>query len=473
MTPFSNRGLAVICISLSLISTAFAEINILGEEISILDNDVLDNDVLDQEINKLNSLNLNSLPPSSKTENFQSNKAEINLWQRIYSRYEIKNENNSRSKKYEDWYSARPEYVERMMDRSQKYLFYVVGEVEKRGMPSEIALLPMIESAYNPIAISRSKAVGIWQFIPSTGRLYGLNQDWWHDKRRNVVEATNAALDYLQKLHTLFGSWDLALAAYNAVEGTVGRAIAKNRAKGLPTDYANLKLPGETKDYVPKLQAIKNIVSNPTQYGLYIDPIPNKPYFTSVEAPAVIDADLAANLAEISYDEFLLLNAEHRRPLIRTNDKTQRLILPINAADTFVKNLSQNEKPLVSWNIYQPKHNEKIRAIANKFDMHESDLIKANDLNPQKAIKTSTMMLVAKKEGAESNANQDVYESKIQNDKKVEDAVKPAKHKVKSGDTLNKIAKRYDIRIDELKDINQMTSSDIQIGSILQLQRNN
>ncbi|CAM8421277.1 membrane-bound lytic murein transglycosylase D [Candidatus Methylopumilus universalis] len=468
MTSLFKYALLFICISASMIPSAFAEKNILGEEISILDIDVLD-----QEINKLNSLNLNSAASSSKTQNYQANKAEINLWQRIYSRYDIKNENNSRSKKYEDWYSARPEYVERMMDRSQKYLFYVVGEVEKRGMPSEIALLPMIESAYNPIANSRSKAVGIWQFIPSTGRLYGLKQDWWHDKRRNVVEATNAALDYLQRLHTLFGSWDLALAAYNAGEGTVGRAIAKNRAKGLPMDYANLKLPGETKDYVPKLQAIKNIVSNPTQYGLYIDPIPNKPYFTSVEAPAVIDADLAANLAEISYDEFLLLNAEHRRPLIRTNDKTQRLILPINAADTFVKNLSQNEKPLVSWNIYQPKHNEKIRAIANKFDMQESDLIKANDLNPQKAIKTSTMMLVAKKEGVESNANQDVYESKIQNDKKVEGAVKPAEHKVKSGDTLNKIAKRYDIRIDELKDINQMTSSDIQIGSILQLQRNN
>ncbi len=451
-----------------MMPSAFAENNILGEEISILDNDVLD-----QEINKLNALSLNSAAPPSQVQNYQPSKAEINLWQRIYSRYEIKNENNSRSKKYEDWYSARPEYVERMMDRSQKYLFYVVGEVEKRGMPSEIALLPMIESAYNPIANSKSKAVGIWQFIPSTGRLYGLKQDWWHDKRRNVVEATNAALDYLQKLHTLFGSWDLALAAYNAGEGTVGRAIAKNRAKGLPTDYAHLKLPRETKDYVPKLQAIKNIVSNPYKYGLYIDSIPNKPYFTSVEAPAVIDADLAANLAEISYDEFLLLNAEHRRPLIRTNDKTQRLILPINVADTFVKNLSQNEKPLVSWNIYQPKHNEKIKAIANKFDMQESDLIKTNDLNPQKTIKTSTMMLVAKKEGAESNTNQDIYESKIQNDKKAEDVMKPAKHIVKSGDTLNKIAKRYDIHIDELKDINQMTSSDIQIGSILQLKKNN
>ena len=460
--------LACICISISFMSSALAERNILGEEISILENDVID-----QEINKLNTLNFNPTSSTNKSQNFQSIKAEINLWQRIYSRFDIKDENNSRSKKYEKWYSARPEYIERMMDRSQKYLFYVVGEVEKRGMPSEIALLPMIESAYNPIANSRSKAVGIWQFIPSTGRLYGLKQDWWQDKRRNVVDATNAALDYLQKLHALFGTWDLALAAYNAGEGTVSRAIAKNRAKGLPTDYANLKLPAETKDYVPKLQAIKNIVSNPSQYGLYIDPIPNKPYFTYVEAPAVIDADLAANLAEISYDEFLLLNSEHRRPLIRTNEKTQKFILPINAADTFVKNLSQNEKPLVSWNIYQPKRNEKIKTIANKFDMEESDLIKANDLNPQKLIKPSSIILVAKKEGTETNAHQDIDESKIQKDSKTEISVSPNKYKVKPGDTLTKIAKKYGISVDELKDINQITASDIQIGSTLQLKRNN
>ena len=449
-------------------SNALAEKNILGEEISIIENDVID-----QEINKLNTLNFNPNSSTNKSQNVQPTKAEINLWQRIYSRFDIKDENNSRSKKYEKWFSARPEYIERMMDRSQKYLFYVVGEVEKRGMPSEIALLPMIESAYNPIANSRSKAVGIWQFIPSTGRLYGLKQDWWQDKRRNVVDATNAALDYLQKLHALFGTWDLALAAYNAGEGTVSRAIAKNKAKGLPTDYANLKLPAETKDYVPKLQAIKNIVSNPSQYGLYIDPIPNKPYFTYVEAPAVIDADLAANLAEISYDEFLLLNSEHRRPLIRTNEKTQKFILPINAADTFVKNLSQNEKPLVSWNIYQPKRNEKIKTIANKFDMEESDLIKANDLNPQKLIKPSSIILVAKKEGTETNAHQDIDESKIQKDSKTEISVSPNKYKVKSGDTLTKIAKKYGISVDELKDINQITTSDIQIGSTLQLKRNN
>ena len=264
MMLLTKRLLACICISISLMSSACAERNILGEEISILENDGID-----QEMNKLNTLNFNPTSSTNKSQNFQSIKAEINLWQRIYSRFDIKDENNSRSKKYEKWYSARPEYIERMMDRSQKYLFYVVGEVEKRGMPSEIALLPMIESAYNPIANSRSKAVGIWQFIPSTGRLYGLKQDWWQDKRRNVVDATNAALDYLQKLHALFGTWDLALAAYNAGEGTVSRAIAKNKAKGLPADYANLKLPAETKDYVP----MKLYHKNGPQMGKLVGPI--------------------------------------------------------------------------------------------------------------------------------------------------------------------------------------------------------
>lgn len=457
--------------SILLMSNALAEKNILEEEISIQDREIniVDNDVVNQKIEELNTLNLNS--SSNQSQNNQSNKTEINLWQRIYSRFDIKNKNNSRSQKYEKWYSTRPEYIEKMMIRSQKYLFYVVGEVEKRGMPSEIALLPMIESAYNPNAKSRSKAEGIWQFIPSTGRLYGLKQDWWQDKRRNVIDATNAALDYLQKLHALFGTWDLALAAYNAGEGTVSRAIAKNKAKGLPTDYANLKLPLETKNYVPKLQAIKNIVSNPSQYGLYIDPIPDRPYFTYVEAPSVIDADLAANLAEINYDEFLLLNAEHRRPLIKSSEKTQKFLLPINAADTFIKNLSQNERPLVSWNIYQPKHNERIKTIANKFDMEESDLIKVNDLHPQKIIKPSSIILVARKEGTATNVNQDIDESKIQKGSETEISVSPNKYKVKPGDTLTKISKKYGISIDELKDINQITASYIQIGSTLQLKR--
>ncbi len=463
MLLLSKLIIALICLPLLFIPSAFSEENILGEEISILENDALD-----EEINKLNAKDLSPALPTIKTQFLESKKNEINLWQRIYSRFQITNENNLKSKKYEDWYSTRPEYVERMMDRSQKYLFYVVGEVEKRGMPSEIALLPMIESAYNPIANSRSKAVGIWQFIPSTGRLYGLKQDWWLDKRCNVIDATNAALDYLQKLHTLFGTWDLALAAYNAGEGTVRRAIAKNKARGLPAGYKYLNLPKETKDYVPKLQAVKNIVSNPNQYGLFIAPIPNQPYFTHVEAPSVIDADMVAYLAEITSEEFLFLNAEHKRPLIKSNNKSQKFILPINAADKFTKNLSENEKPLVSWILYQPKSNENIRVIASKFNMEEDELIKVNDLTPKKIVKPSTIILVAMNEDAAININ-----SEIQNNENYENSPKENKHKIMPGDTLTKIAKRYGISLNELKDINQIKSSNIQTGTTLRLIRNN
>ena len=171
---------------------------------------------------------------------------------------------------HEKWYAGRPDYVERMTDRAQRYLFYIVGEVERRGMPSEIALLPMIESAFNPGAYSTGHASGIWQFIPSTGKNFGMQQNWWYDGRRDVISATNGALDYLQKLHGMFGDWELALAAYNCGENAVLRAQAHNRKLGLPTRYTSLKLPKETRNYVPKLLAIKNIIADPRP--LCVDP---------------------------------------------------------------------------------------------------------------------------------------------------------------------------------------------------------
>ena len=231
--------------------------------------------------------------------------------------------------RHENWYSSRPDYIRRMVERSQKYLFHIVEEVEKRGIPTEIALLPMIESAYNPQAYSTSRASGIWQFIPSTGKHFGLKQNWWVDNRRNITFATDAALTYLQKLHAMFGAWDLALAAYNAGEGTVGRAIERNRKLGLPTDYESLNLPPETKNYVPKLQAIKNLMTNPGNYGLKIQTIANTPYFAKVSAPAQIDAHLAAKLAEITDDEFLALNPSYNRPVITSSSDKHELLLPI------------------------------------------------------------------------------------------------------------------------------------------------
>ena len=184
-------------------------------------------------------------------------------WARVRSGFRLPNMSGRLVKQWEQHYSSQPEYVARMMQRASVLLYHVLEEVERRNLPTEIALLPMIESAYNPQAYSRSHASGMWQFMPSTGRHYGLRQDFWHDERRDVLAATDAALDYLQKLHRRFGDWKLALAAYNWGQGNLSRAIAENRAKGLPTSYENLALPPETRKYLPKLQAVKNMIANP------------------------------------------------------------------------------------------------------------------------------------------------------------------------------------------------------------------
>jgi len=295
-------------ISLLLIaSSTIADTNLMGDYIIVIDNPV--SEALDPSFNLNKNIQepaRNFLPDNlSPVENNNPNQ---DLRQRIISGYNLPEVKSPYTQNHEAWYAARPDYVQRMIGRSQRYLYHIVTEVEKRGMPSEIALLPMVESAFNPQAYSRSKAAGIWQFMPETGKNFGLKQDWWRDNRRDITAATDAALNYLQKLHVMFGTWDLALAAYNAGEGTVQRAIDRNRRKGLPTDYASLQLPNETKNYVPKLQAIKNIMTKPENYGLSIDYIPNKPYFKKVNAPEKIDAKVAAELAEISLEEFNLLN---------------------------------------------------------------------------------------------------------------------------------------------------------------------
>jgi membrane-bound lytic murein transglycosylase D len=199
------------------------------------------------------------------------------LWQRIRVGFSMEPLDSPLVQEHEAWYASRPDYIKRFVDRGSRYLHYIVEQVEKRGMPTEIALLPVVESAFTPRAQSRAKASGIWQFIPSTGKNYGLTQDWWHDNRNDVVAATDAALNYLQKLYDQFGSWELALAAYNCGEGCVGRAIAANQRRGLATDYLSLNLPPETRNYVPKLIAVKNIVLAPNTYGVELDSVPDKP----------------------------------------------------------------------------------------------------------------------------------------------------------------------------------------------------
>jgi membrane-bound lytic murein transglycosylase D len=383
-----NFGVAFWVHLLLAFNLAHADTNVLGDVITPLeasgrlDNainptfNILPNTQGDAVLNYLPDAPATTVPPSI-------DKDASDLRDRIISGYQMPDIDSEYTSTHEAWYAARPDYVKRMMDRSQRYLYHIVVEVEKRGMPSEIALLPMVESAFNPKATSRTKASGIWQFMPKTGKTFGLKQNNWVDDRKDITAATNAALDYLQKLHTMFGTWDLALAAYNAGEGTVQHAIDRNLKQGLPTDYQSLPLPSETKNYVPKLQAIKNIMANPQNYGLNIDTIPNRPYFTTITLTKQIDAKLAAQLADISFEEFTSLNPEFNHPIIRDKaTNINEILLPISAAETFKSNLQSYDKPLVSWQDYHAQREDRMDKIAKKFGVNSKDLRDTGDSAP-------------------------------------------------------------------------------------------
>jgi membrane-bound lytic murein transglycosylase D len=240
------------------------------------------------------------------------------LWERIRRGYAMPNLESSLVRDREQWYTNRPDYIFRMTERSRKYMFHIVEELELRNMPTELALLPFVESAFNPQAVSSAKAAGMWQFMPATGKTFELKQNVFRDDRRDVLASTRAALDYLQKLYGMFGDWHLALAAYNWGEGSVGRAIQKNQKLGLATAYTDLTMPQETQYYVPKLQAIKNIVGQPEQFGTQLPEIGNHPYFKSVSIVRDIDVALAAKLAGIGLEDFRSLNPSVNKPVILT-----------------------------------------------------------------------------------------------------------------------------------------------------------
>jgi membrane-bound lytic murein transglycosylase D len=318
------------------------------------------------------------------------------LWQRIRGGFRMANLQGPLVQEWEQWYSTRPDYVGRMIDRSSHFLYHVMDEVERRGMPTEVALLPMIESAYNPKAYSRSHASGMWQFIPSTGKDYGLRQNFWYDGRRDPIAATSAALEYLQKLYGMFGSWELALAAYNWGEGAVGRAIARNQAKGLPGDYESLTLPPETRNYVPKLQAVKNIVANPQAYGLRLADLPNRPYFATVTVERHIDVKLAARLAELPLEEFIFLNPAHNKPVIKAQG-SETILLPLNKVEAFRRNLAAHDKPLVSWQAYTVKRSDKPESVAASHGMSLATLKEVNGIvAPKKIVAGQTIMVPVK-----------------------------------------------------------------------------
>lgn len=374
------------------------------------------------------------------------------IWQRIRHGFAMPNLDNALVRRKTREYAAQQDYLQRMFDRSRIYLFHIVDEIEKRGLPMELALLPMVESAFNPMAYSRAHASGLWQFIPGTGRRFDLKQNWWYDGRRDVVDSTNAALDYLTKLYEMHGDWHLALASYNWGENAVARAIAKNRKARKPADYSSLKMPRETRQYVPKLQALKNIIANPQPYGIDLDPIPNEPYFTVVNEPPEIDVALAAKLAEMPVEEFIALNPGFSRPFIRSSAEA-RIVLPADKVDVFHDNLAKHDPDsLVSWQVYRPKRGETLGKIAKKFHVGIDQLKRVNGV-PKRSWRVPAVLVVPITPVAKSAAGTlpIMYAPPIP----VRGAVRDV-HVVRRGDTLSSIAARYRVRVAELKQWNNV-----------------
>jgi membrane-bound lytic murein transglycosylase D len=280
------------------------------------------------------------------------------------------------------WFEHNPDYLERVFQRGQRYMYHIITEVERRGMPTEFALLPVVESAYEPFAYSASRAAGLWQFIPGTGVRFGLKQTWWYDGRRDVVESTRAALDYLQALHDEFnGDWLLAIAAYNVGEAWVERAIAYNQSVGKPTDFWHLNLPAETRAYVPKLLAMKRLMAEPERYGLEFAPIPNEPYFAVIDTDSQIDLKVAAQLAGTSYDELIALNPGYNR-WATDPAGPHRMLVPIDNADAYesaLKLLAPEDR--VRYVVHEVQKRETLPLIAKRYGTSAAVIVKVNDLN--------------------------------------------------------------------------------------------
>ncbi len=393
------------------------------------------------------------MPSESLPQTFSDTPAqtEIDVWQRIRQGYAMQNFNSPLIRHHEKWYASRPDYIQRMTERGRLYLHFIVEEVERRGMPMEIALLPMIESAFYPGAYSTARASGIWQFIPSTGKKFGMEQNWWYDGRRDVVSATNGALDYLQSLHNMFGDWQLALAAYNWGEGAVRRAQAKNRKLKRSTNYASLTLPKETRHYLPKLYAIKNIITDPAQYNISLPPIPDEPYFAVVTTDQHIDVELAAKFADVTLEEFRALNPAHNRPVI-LQEHAEVILLPVQKIEIFRNNLASHSLPLVTWQAYKSKKGERLDQLAERFALPLDELRSINGL-PRHAKLSNGQALLVPLNGEEPAGKFEVFNAHVKPfDQLLANAIQ---HTVRHGDTMSGIAHRYRVGLRNLQSWNK------------------
>ena len=377
------------------------------------------------------------------------------LWERMRKGYAMPNLESDLVQDRTQWYAAKPDYIQRMTERSSKYLFHIVEELELRKMPTELALLPFVESAFNPQAVSSARASGMWQFMPATGKSFDLKQNAFRDDRRDVQASTRAALDYLQRLYGMFGDWHLALAAYNWGEGNVGKAIARNQRAGLPTGYTDLNMPMETRMYVPKFQAMKNIVGKPSNFGVNLPNIPNHPYFQSVPLPRDMDVSVAAKLAEISVEDFKALNPSAHRPVLLAAG-IPTILLPWDNAEVFQRNFESSALArMATWTAWVAPSTMKVSDAAKRAGMSESDFRAINSIPPRMMIKAGSALLIPRS----AQIGADVTAGVADNgrlDFSPENSLKRITVKAGKQDTMTSLAKRHNVKAEQLAEWNKL-----------------
>lgn len=391
------------------------------------------------------------------------------VWERIRRGYRMPELDSPLVDRWVAYYTKDPAYIRRMTSRAGQYLYHIVEDVEARNMPTELALLPFVESAFQPEALSRVKAAGLWQFMPATGNDYALAQNLWRDDRQDVLESTRAALDYFNYLYGLFNDWQLALAAYNWGEGSVQRAIARAKRSGKPADYAHLRMPKETANYVPKLMAIKRIITNPERYGIELPDVGNEPFFIRITKPRDIDVKTAAELAGMPLNEFRALNPSYKLPVIVAAHNNV-MLLPADKVDYFVDNLASwmdSGQPLSRWSTYRLKEGETLATVAAQSGMTESELRKVNGIPAgRRVLPNSTLLVLA---GADEQVDISAEEADARLRLSPLTTWRRVTYRVRSGDTLTSIARRWHITTKSIVTANRLRSDRLRAGQRLVL----
>lgn len=390
-------------------------------------------------------------------ESAEDSHAHPNVWERLVHNFALEDcREHEVSRQWADWYAARPDYMARIFKRAQPWIYYIAEELERRDMPGEFALLPIVESAYDPFAYSRGRALGTWQFISETGKRYGLKQNWWYDGRRDVYSATGAALDYLAAMHGMFDDWLLALAGYNSGEGRVGRSIKRNRAAGKPTDYWNIRLPRETRGYVPKLLGLACIFQYPEQYDFKIAPTPNQPVIAAVDVGYQADLVLVSQLAEVPIDQLFTLNPGYNR-FATSPDGPFHVVLPVENAERLRVALeSQEPGSLMKWDQVSVEPGDSLSKLAVRHHVPVDVLRSANNLSSD-TIRVGQKLRLPRDEQLMIDPLYAKAATELAELQSGLIAADRMTHRVRQGESLSVIARQYKVSVADLQRWNNIS----------------